>query len=170
MGNNKTIYVKSGDENVYKEAQKIAGEALSSVVSRALREFVDRSKALKGEMREIGVKVGSKDAMREQRFVGNQIGKWKGFSLDKDFYQTAKIYETQKGSLAIHLTTVCKASLLTNSKEWKNEGGHLEDVQYSELLIAKKPRDLKGKIPTDLLKKAEDSIRKDEDKVEYLDI
>lgn len=169
MGN-KTIYVKHGDENVYKEAQKIAGEALSSVVSRALREFVDRSKALKGEMREISVNVGSTDSIREQRFIGNQIGKWKGFSKDKEQWQTAKIYETQKGNLVILLTTVCKAEVITNPKDWKKNTKALKDVQYSELLNAKKPKELKSKIPAELLQKAEDALKKEEKKVEYLDI
>ncbi len=166
---NKTIYVKGSDENVYKEAQKIAGEALSSVVSRALREFVDRSKALKGEMREIAVNVGPKDKMREQRFVGNQIGKWKGFSRDKEFWQTAKIYETQKGNVVILLTTVCKANFAANPGELKKNPEALKDTS-TELLTAKKPKELKDKISDDLLKKAEDALKKEEKKVEYLDI
>ncbi|MDO8507197.1 MAG: EXLDI protein [bacterium] len=169
MGN-KTIYVKGSDENVYKEAQKIAGEALSSVISKALREFVDRSKALKGEMREISVNVGSKDAMREQKFIGNQIGKWRGFSKDKEYWQTAKVYETQKGNIAILLTTVCKASLMTNPRDWKKNHEYYKDVANSELLTAKKPKEFKDKIPEDLLKKIEDLLKKEENKVEYLDI
>lgn len=169
MGN-KTIYVKGSDENVYKEAQKIAGDALSSVISKALREFVDRSKALKGEMREISVNVGSQDAMREQKFIGNQLGKWQGFSKDKELWQTAKIYETQKGNVAILLTTVCKASLMTNPRDWKKNKEYYKDVTNSELIIAKKPKEFKDKIPGDLLKKIEDLLKKEEKKVEYLDI
>lgn len=169
MGN-KTIYVKGSDENVYKEAQKIAGDALSSVISKALREFVDRSKALKGEMREISVNVGSKDAMREQKFIGNQLGKWQGFSKDKEFWQTAKIYETQKGNVAILLTTVCKASLMTNPRDWKKNREYYKDVTNTELIIAKKPKEFKDKIAEDLLKKTEDLLKKEEKKVEYLDI
>ena len=169
MGN-KTIYVKGSDENVYKEAQKIAGDALSSVISRALREFVDRSRAIKGEMREISVKVGSKDAMREQVFIGNQIGKWQGFSKDKEFWQTAKIYETQKGNIAVLLTTVCKASLMTNPRDWKKNHEYYKDVSNIELLTVKKPKELKDIIPEDLLKKIEDLLKKEEKKVEYLDI
>ncbi|RJO61925.1 EXLDI protein [candidate division WS5 bacterium] len=168
MGN-KTIYVKHGDENVYKEAQRIAGEALSSVISRALREFVDRSKALKGEMREIVVNVGPKDKEREQRFIGNQVGKWKGFSKDKEYWQTAKIYETQKGNAAILLTTVCKANFAANPSELKKNPDALKDSS-AELLIAKKPKDLKDKISADLLKKVEEALKKEEKKIEYLDI
>ena len=167
---NKTIYVSDKDENVYKEAKEIAGEALSSVVSRALREFVDRSKALKGEMREISVGVGSKDAMREQRFVGNQVGKWKGFSRDKEYWQQAKIYETQKGSVAILLTTVCKADIMANKDEWKKNAKEIMDAKSTELLVGKKPKDLKEKISDDLIRKAETVLKKEEKKVEYLDI
>lgn len=169
MGN-KTIYVKGSDENVYKEAQKIAGEALSAVVSKALREFVDRSKALKGEMREISVIVGKTGSEREQRFIGNQVGKWKGFSKDKEYWQTAKIFETQKGSVAIHLTTVCKADLIANPSEWKKNAKEVKEMKNAELLVGKKPKDLKDKISADLLKKAEEAFKKEEKKVDYLDI
>lgn len=168
MGN-KTIYVKSGDENVYKEAQKIAGDAMSSVISKALREFVDRSKAIKGEMREISVKVGKKDAEKEQVFIGNQVGKWKGFSRDKEYWQTAKIYETQKGNAVILLTTVCKANLVANPKELKKNPDALQD-SYTELLTAKKVKELKDKISDDLLQKAEESLKKEEKKIDFLDI
>ena len=168
MGN-KTIYVKGSDENVYKEAQRIAGEALSSVISRSLREFVDRSKALKGEMREISANVGSKDAMREQVFIGNQIGKWKGFSKDKEFWQTAKIYETQKGNVAVLLTTVCKAEVVTSPQDFKKNAEALKDSS-AELLTVKKPKELKDKVSEDLMKKIEDLLKKEEKKVEYLDI
>jgi len=168
MGN-KTIYVKGSDENVYKEAQRIAGEALSSVISRSLREFVDRSKAIKNEMREITVNVGSKDAMREQVFIGNQIGKWKGFSKDKEFWQTAKLYETQKGNIAVLLTTVCKAEVITNPRDFKKNAESLKESS-TELLTVKKPKELKDKVSEDLMKKIEDLLKKEEKKVEYLDI
>lgn len=168
MGN-KTIYVKGSDENVYKEAQRIAGEALSSVISRSLREFVDRSKAIKGEMREISVNVGTKDAIREQVFIGNQIGKWKGFSYDKEYWQTAKIYETQKGNVAVLLTTVCKAEVITNPRDFKKNVESLKNSR-AELITAKKPKELKDKIASELLQKVEDLLKKEENKVEYLDI
>lgn len=168
MGN-KTIYVKSSDENVYKEAQRIAGEAMSSVISRALREFVDRSRAIKGEMREITVKVGKKGAEKEQAFIGNQVGKWKGFSRDKEYWQTAKIYETQKGNVVILLTTVCKANLINNPKELKKNPDALKDA-HNEILTAKKVKELKTKISDDLYQKADDSLKKEEKKVDFLDI
>ncbi|MEK7447441.1 MAG: EXLDI protein [Patescibacteria group bacterium] len=168
MGN-KTIYVKSGDENVYKEAQKIAGDAMSSVISKALREFVDRSRAIKGEMREISVKVGKKDAEKEQVFIGNQVGKWKGFSRDKEYWQIAKIYETQKGNAVILLTTVCKANLVANPKELKKNPDALKD-SHTELLTAKKVKELQDKISDDLLEKAEEALKKEEKKVDFLDI
>ena len=167
---NKTIYVSNKDENVYKEAQKIANEALSSVISRALREFVDRSKAIKGEMREISVNVGPKSSLREQRFIGNQIGKWKGFSKDKEYWQTAKIYETQKKNIAICLTTVCKAAAVTDPKNWKNSTDSKKDIENSELLIANKITELNEKLSPELLTKVKEALKKEEVKVDYLDI
>jgi EXLDI family protein len=167
---NKTIYVSNKDENVYKEAQKIAGEALSSVISRALKEFVDRSKALKGEMRQISVGVGPENSTREQRFIGNQVGKWKGFSRDKAYWQTANIYETQKNYIVVHLTTVSKAEAVTDPKNWKNTTGAKKDIKNSELLIAKKVTEFSDKVAPELLTKVKDSLKKEEVKVDYLDL
>jgi len=167
---NKTIYVSQKDEELFEEAQQLAGEALSSVIARALREFVAHSKSHIDGMREISIKVGTKGSEREQRFVGAQIGKWSGLNDDKSLVQNAKIYITNKRNLAVLLTTVSKASLLTNPHEWKKSGAYLENITASELFVAEKPDQLAGKIPTDLLKVAIDSSEKEEQSVEYLDI
>ena len=42
---NKTIYVSQKDIPLFEEAQQLAGEALSTVISRALKEYVIRNKA-----------------------------------------------------------------------------------------------------------------------------
>ena len=166
---NKTIYVSNKDENVYKEAQRIAGEALSSVISRSLKEFIDRSKALKGEMREISVNVGPKENTREQRFIGNQIGKWKGFSQAKEYWQTAKIFETQKGNLFVLLTTVCKASVITKTKDLDNDELS-KDESSTEALVVKNPKELEGLVSEELINKIKELLKKEEKKIEYLDI
>ena len=167
---NRTIYVSQKDEKLFEEAQSLAGEALSSVISTALSEYVARSKSRLEGMKEISIKVGTKGSEREQRFVGSQIGKWSGLNDDKSLVQSAKIYITNKRNLAVLLTNVSKASLLMNPNEWKKSGAYLENIYSSDLLVAEKVEEFEGKIPAELLKIVIDSSIKEEQSVEYLDI
>lgn len=167
---NKTIYVSQKDEKLFEEAQHLAGEALSSVIARALREFVAHSKSQQDGMKEISIKVGTKGSEREQRFIGSQVGKWQGLNDDRSLFQSAKIFVTNKKNIAILLTTISKASLLTNPKEWKKSGAYLENSNFSELFVAEKPEQFNGKIPADLTKVVMDSLEKEEKTVEYLNI
>ncbi|HUC96760.1 MAG TPA: EXLDI protein [Candidatus Saccharimonadales bacterium] len=167
---NKTIYVSQKDETLFEEAQQLAGEALSSVIARALREFVSRSKQRDDGMKEISIKVGIKGSEREQRFIGSQIGKWQGLSDDRTLFQNAKIYITNKKNLAILLTTVSKASLLTNPDKWKKSGDYLENSNHSELFVAENAEQFKDKLPADLMQVVINASEKEEKAVEYLDI
>lgn len=167
---NKTIYVSQKDEELFEEAQNLAGATLSSVIARALREFVAQTKSRREGMKEIKIDVGIKGSEREQRFIGNQIGKWQGLNDDKTLIQSAKIYITNKRNLAVLLTTVSKASLIMNPNEWKKSGAYLENNQVSELFVAEKIDQFEGKIPAELLKVVKDSSDKEEKTVEYLDI
>ena len=139
MGN-KTIYVSEKDESLFNKAKEIAGEALSSVIALALREYVSRHEEKTKGMKEITVKVGVQGSEREQRFVGQEIGKWSGFSNDKVWLMDAVIYQTQKGNWAILLRQSAKATLLTNPKEWKNSGDYLENATKKELIVDGKYR------------------------------
>ncbi len=167
---NKTIYVSEKDESLFEQAKTIAGEALSSVIVRALREFIARQEDKQKDMEEIGLKVGVDGAEREQRFIGSRIGKWSGFSDDKIWFLKANIYRTQKENWAVWLGTICKASLLTNKKEWKESGDYLVNSQKSELLVGKSPEELKGKIPQELYSSILEYAKQYETPVEYLDI
>ena len=169
MGN-KTIYVSSKDEKIYEEAQQIAGEALSSVIARALSEFVTRSKEKKDGMKEISIKVGSTGSEREQRFVGTQLGKWEGLNDDKSLLQSAKVYLTSKGNVAILLSTNSKATLLTDPKAWHKNAEYLETMPTTELFVAEKPEQLKGQIPANLIKVVQELQAKEVANVEYLNI
>lgn len=167
---NKTIYVSKKDEEIFEEAQEIAGEALSSVIARALREFVARSKEKQQGMKEVSIRVETKGSEREQRFIGSQVGEWQGFSDDREWWLRAKVYMTQKGNWAVYVTTVSKASLLTNPKEWKKSGAYLEHRTSSELFVAPTPDGLEGRIPKELLKVVRDLAEREMNSVEYLDI
>jgi EXLDI family protein len=167
---NKTIYVSEKDASLFEEAKNIAGEALSSVIVRALSEFVTRNQNKQKGMKEVALKIGIKGAESEKRFIGALIGGWQGFSDNKEWYLKAKVYRSQKDNWVIYLETVCKASLLTDKKAWKENGDYLIDPKASELFIGKTPEELKNAIPADLYIKLQSFAKQDENPVEYLDI
>jgi len=167
---NKTIYVSDSDVTLFEEAKQIAGEALSSVISRALKEYVARNTKKKDGMKEISLKVGKNSAEREIRFIGSKIGDWSGFSDDRQWLLSAAVYRTQKDKWAIYLTTNGKASLLTDRKSWKKSGDYLVDSRQSELFIGDSEREFKDKIPEELYSLLISLTKKDELPVEYLDI
>jgi EXLDI family protein len=167
---NKTIYVSDKDVLLFEQAKEIAGEALSSVIVRALKEFVSRNQELKKGMKEVSLKVGINGIEREQRFIGSWVGEWRGFSDDKVWYMKAVIYRTQKENWAVLLETICKASLLTDKKGWKESGDYLINAKKSVLLIAKTPQELRETLPEELYHALQDHAVKTENPIEYLDI
>jgi len=167
---NKTIYVSQKDEALFEEAKRIAGEALSSVISRALGEYIARNKDLEKGMKEVKVSVGPKGSEHEQRFVGRQLGTWRGFSDDKTWWLAAFVYHTQKGNWAVHLTTICKASLLTDHKAWKKSGDYLAPGGTSELFVAETPDAFEGRLPKELFGWVQARAERQEKPIKYLDI
>jgi EXLDI family protein len=166
---NKSIYVSNEDVALFEEAKKIAGEGLSAVISKALREYVTRFKKRESAMTEISVLVGQQGHMFEKRFFARKLLEWKGLSDDKEWYLSAIVYLTEKSNLAIYLKTICKASLLFDKKKWKESGDYLQNSQKAELIVSRSISELKGKIPQGLL----DLIllsQTNESKVEYLEI
>lgn len=167
---NKTIYVSDSDIALFDEAKQIAGEALSSVISRALKEYIARNTKKQQGMREVSIKVGKPGAEREIRFVGVKVGDWNGFSDDKVWLLSATIYQTQKGKWAIYLATNSKASVLTDRRSWKESGDYLIDPRQSELLIGESESEFKNKVPKELYSLLVSLTQKEELPVEYLDI
>lgn len=167
---NKTIYVSEKDASLFEKAKQIAGEALSSVIVRALSEYIARHQNRSKGMKDVSVKVGIAGVEREQRFIGSRFGEWNGFSNDKVWFMKGVIYKTQKENWAVLLETICKASLLTNKKEWKESGDYLINPNKSELVIGKSPEELKGKLPTELYLSVLEHTKHEENPVEYLDI
>jgi len=167
---NKTIYVSDKDVSLFEEAKNIAGEALSSVITRALREFIARNTEKTKGMKEISLKIGKGDAERESRFIGLSLGKWSGLSDDGVWLLEAQIYKTQKGNIAVHLQTGAKATLLTNPRLWRSSGEYLINVKNSELFVGKTPQELKTKLPKELFEIVENIALREENPIEYLDI
>ena len=166
---NRTIYVSDQDEPIFEEAKTVAGEGLSSVISKALKEFVTKHRELGKGMKEIKVKVGPSAARREQFFIGSEVGKWSGFSDDKKSWMEAKIYQTQKGNFAVYLVNVCDASLITNPGKWEPLS-HFDDAREAKLLVSPDSVQLKSDLPKSLYSALENLIKKNDAPVEYLDI
>ncbi len=167
---NKTIYVSDNDLPLFDEAKDIAGEAVSSVISRALREYVSRHRKKAQGMKEVSVLVGKANAELEKRFVGAKIGNWNGFSDDREWWMEATMYRTQKNNWAVNLITVCKASLLTNKSAWRASGDYLTNPRHAELIVGAKEKDFEKKLPQDLFTTLTNLMEKDETPVEFLDI
>lgn len=167
---NKTIYVSEQDAPLFDEAKDLAGEALSSVIVRALKEFVSRHKEKAKGMKDVKLMVGKYNAEREVHFIGAVMGEWKGFSDDKEWWMAATIYQTQKSNFAVYLTTVAKATLLTNRKAWKESGDYLLDPRDSELIIGSTLQEFDDRLPSELYQALKHLLEKNENPVEYLDI
>jgi EXLDI family protein len=167
---NKTIYVSQEDEPLFDEARQIAGESLSAVIVRALREFVIRQDEKEKSMKEITVMVGPKDGSREQRFIGTYIGKWQGFNEDKTWMLEAQVYLTHKNNWAVLVKQVIKANLLTNPVEWIKGGAFLVDPTRSDLYISETPTGFEGKLPSDLVAAILEMEKKAVTPSEFLDI
>jgi EXLDI family protein len=164
---NKTIYVSQGDVPVFEQAQQIAGEALSSVIAKALREYVARHQERDEGMKEISVKVGPKKSTREQRFTAAYLGKWKGLSDDKEWWLEAAIYHTQKGNWAVYVDH--KGPAMMSKEAWKNMD-HLVDQRYAGLVVAAAPDEFKGKLPKALVAHVANLAESEKNPVDYLDI
>jgi EXLDI family protein len=167
---NKTIYVSQEVEPLFEEAKQLAGESLSGVIVWSLREFVSRLKEKVREMKEITVKIGSKGSYREQRFIGSQVGKWYGFSEDKEWWLGAQIFQTQKKNWAVVLRMVSKANLVTDPKNWIESETCLADPVRTDLLIAETPDGFAGKLPTELISAISDIEKATAVPSEFLDI
>ncbi len=164
---NKTIYVSQNDLPVFDEAQQIAGEALSAVIAKALREYVVRHQELGKGMREVSVRVGPRKAAREQRFVAAYLGKWKGLSEDKQWWLEAQVYCTHKGNWAVYLDYKGKAMLTRDS--WK-ETDFLEDQRHFELVVGASITELEGKLPQALVEYIKTFAQRESGPIDYLDI
>ena len=166
----KTIYISEQDAPIFEEARTVAGETLSSIIVRALREFLARQRQKDSGLKEITIRTGSHGSEQEQRFYGTKVGDWRGFSDDQEWWMQAQVYRTQKDNWAILLTKICKASLLTDKKRWRESGDYLLESRRSDLLVAAKPEKLQGKVPADLLHTVNDLVARTEQPVTFLDI
>ena len=166
----KTIYISESDAPIFEEAKELAGETLSSIIARSLREFLARHRQAESGYKEIAVRVGGRDSEHEQRFFGKKAGDWRGFSDDREWWLQAHVYRTQKGNWAVQVIQVCKATLLTDKKRWKESGDYLLHSRRSDLFVAADVAELEGKIPADLLQTVRDLAERPAQSSTLLDI
>lgn len=165
----KTIYVSAEDQDVFDLAQEIAGEKLSSVIARALKEFVAKKQSLAGGMKEISVQVGTTGVQSEKRFHGRLLLKWTGLSEDKKRWLQAKVYKTSKDNLAVEIIDSPHPDFWRQREFWKYNDA-AEFMPQSLLLILKNIDEAAGKLPSALIMLIEQADSRDESPVEFLDI
>ncbi len=166
----KTIYVSNEDQEVFDLAQEMAGEKLSSVIARALKEFVAKKQSLAGGMKEISVQVGTKGVQSEKRFHGRILLKWTGLSEDKKRWLQAKVYKTSKNNIAVEVLDSPHPEFWRQRDFWK----YTDSVEYTpqtELIVFTTIKDPEAvKLPTTLRTLIDQADSRDEAPVEFLDI
>jgi len=167
---NKTIYVSNEDQAVYDKAQALAGDNLSSVISRALREFISRMDSQKKGLKEITVQVGTKGVQQEKRFSGRLVVKWQGAgdSGDKAWF-TAHVYRTAKSQWAVALTKQPDFDIFRQRDFWR-KADYFDYTPDTQLLVFEKVDAAEGQVPGALFKLMQQAQNRDEAPVEYLDI
>ncbi|HEY6736405.1 MAG TPA: EXLDI protein [Candidatus Saccharimonadia bacterium] len=165
---NKTIYVSQDDQALYDRAQQLAGDNLSAVLVRALKEFITRSEAQAKGLKEIVVQVGTKGLQQEKRFNGRLLIKWQGAGDHNDWY-TARVFKTAKGQWAVELTKQANLDLFRQRDFWRT-ADYFEYTPDTQLLVFASIQEAEGQLPSALIKLMRQAQTKDEAPVEYLDI
>lgn len=71
---NKTVYVRQGDEEVWEKAEKLAGGSVSSLISEALRRYVEEAEQKEQGMEAIEVEFwGPEEVPYRAEFVGRWL-------------------------------------------------------------------------------------------------
>jgi len=165
---NKTIYVSNEDQAVYDRAQKLAGDNLSAVLVRALKEFITRREAQEKGLKEVVIQVGTKGLQQEKRFSGRLLIKWQGAGDHRDWY-TARVFKTARGQWAVELTKQPNMDVFRQRDFWRT-ADYFEYVQDTQLLVFATLDEADEKLPSALLKLMRQAQSRDEAPVEYLDI
>ncbi len=165
---NKTIYVATDDQPMFERAQALAGDNLSSVIVRALKEFIARSESQSKGLKEVTVQVGTKGFQQEKRFSGRLVIKWQGADDNEDWY-TSRVFRTAKGKWAVELTKQPDYNIFRRRDFWRT-ADYFEYTPDTQLLVFDSPEAAKDKLPSALVKLMQQAQSKDEAPVEYLDI
>lgn len=165
---NKTIYVSNEDQSIYERAQQIAGDNLSSVLVRALKEFIAKNESQSKGLKEITVQVGTKGLQQEKRFNGRLLIKWQGAGDHNDWY-TARVFKTAKNQWAVEITKQPNFDVLRQRDFWRT-ADYFEYTPDTKLTVFGSIEEAEGKLPSALIKLMHQAQSRDEAPVEYLDI
>jgi EXLDI family protein len=165
---NKTIYVSNEDQSVYERAQQLAGDNLSAVLVRALKEFITRNEAQAKGLKEVVVQVGTKGLQQEKRFNGRLLIKWQGAGDHNDWY-TARVFKTAKNQWAIELTKQPNLEVFRQRDFWRT-ADYFAYTADTQLMVLATLEEAEGLLPSALLKLMRQAHNRDEAPVEYLDI
>jgi EXLDI family protein len=165
---NKTIYVSNEDQSVYERAQALAGDNLSSVLVRALKEFISRTEAQAKGLKEVVIQTGIKGLQQEKRFNGRLVIKWQGAGDNNDWY-TSRVFRTAKNQWAVELTKQPNLEIFRQRDFWRT-ADYFEYTPDTQLLVLKTLKEAEGVLPSALIKVMHQAQSKDEAPVEYLDI
>jgi EXLDI family protein len=166
---NKTIYVANDDQPVFEQAQNLAGDNLSSVIVRALKEFIVRNEAQTKGFKEITIQVGSKGMQREKRFRGRLIIKWGGPSTDNKKWLQTRVFRTAKNHWAVELTRSPHPDFWRQRDFWKHSD-YYDYTAETELLVFASVEAADKALPTALVKLMHEAEEREVAPVEYLDI
>jgi EXLDI family protein len=165
---NKTIYVSNEDQSVYERAQALAGDNLSSVLVRALKEFISRTEAQAKGLKEVVIQTGIKGLQQEKRFNGRLVIKWQGAGDNNDWY-TSRVFRTAKNQWAVELTKQPNLEIFRQRDFWRT-ADYFEYTPDTQLLVFPALDEAEGKLPSALIKVMHQAQSKDDAPVEYLDI
>ncbi len=166
---NKTIYVSNEDLQTFENAQKIAGDNLSSVIVRALKEFIARFEERGQGFKDITVQIGVKGVQSEKHFTGRLIAKWRGLNNVQDAWLEAQVYRTKKDNFAVVLENKGNPKLWNG---WKNRNSPelWQQMPETSLFVFSKLDEVADKLPESLQKVITNAAEQDESPVEFLDI
>ena len=166
---NKTIYVANDDQPVFERAQNLAGDNLSSVIVRALKEFIARTESQAKGFKDITVQVGSKGMQREKHFRGRLVIKWSGPSVDEKSWLQTRVFRTAKNNWAVELIRTPHPNFWRQRDFWQ----HSEFYNFTgetELLVFENLEEALDQLPAPLLKLMHEAEEREVAPVEYLDI
>jgi len=161
---NKMIYISEADLPTFQRAQALAGGALSAVIARALRLFVETEEAKAQQIDEVTVVVGNDGDYQRQRFKGRILAK-QGIQSDDDLMLSRIVYRTARGKLAVYTKEIPHWSMWhqTDWATWNLTGEYRLEV-YEQL------EELKPHLPPDLYETVEQALSKILNQAELLDI
>jgi EXLDI family protein len=123
---NRTIYVSEGDQELFKRAQELAGDNLSSAITTALKRYVEVEDARALGFDEVVVKVGI-GAGRKVRFLGILLGEW--YTTEGEKFEQQRVWRGSRGKYAVHSESTphfemrdAQGNLLTGWRAWTGIG------------------------------------------------